>query len=186
MRRHLSGAAVFLLLACVSAFAQQTTGTISGRVVDQQGAAIPGVAVTAKSASTGFTRSEVSNAEGVYRLSALPVGIYEVNAELQGFATVSKKDVEVNVAQVQAIDFSMKVTALAETVNVTGATPLSGRPRHRAGGSPIRSASRACRSTAASSRTSRRRSRASASPSIRIRRRPRSTRRRSTAATAAT
>jgi hypothetical protein len=124
MRRHLFGAAVFVLLACVSAFAQQTTGAVTGRVVDQQGAAIPGVTVTAKNLATGFTRTETSDGEGVYRLQALPVGIYEVNAELSGFATVSKKDVEVNVAQIQAIDFSMKVATLAETVNVTGATPL--------------------------------------------------------------
>ena len=124
MRRHLFGAAVFVLLACASAFAQQTTGGITGRIVDQQGAAVPGATVTAKQLATGFTRTEISDAEGLYRIGALPVGVYEVNAELQGFATVSKKDVEVNVAQITAIDFSMKVAALAETVNVTGATPL--------------------------------------------------------------
>jgi hypothetical protein len=124
MRRHLFGAAVLLLLSGASGFAQQTTGTITGRVVDQQGAAIPGATVTAKSPATGFTRTETSDAEGVYRLSALPVGIYEVTAELQGFATVSKKDVEVNVAQTQSVDFPMKVASLAETVNVTGASPL--------------------------------------------------------------
>ena len=42
MRRHFFGAAMLLLLTCASAFAQQTTGTITGRVVDQQGAAVPG------------------------------------------------------------------------------------------------------------------------------------------------
>jgi hypothetical protein len=113
-----------VLLGCVSVFAQQTTGAISGRVLDSQGAAMPGVTVTARNVTTGFTRTETSDSEGVYGLAALPVGIYEVNAELPGFSTVSKKDVEVNVAQVQAIDFSMKVAVLAETVNVTGATPL--------------------------------------------------------------
>jgi hypothetical protein len=115
---------MIVLLSCAAAFAQGTNGTITGRVVDQQGAAVPGVTVTAKSASTGFTRSEVSDAEGVYRLSALPVGVYDVTAELQGFTTVSKKGVEVNVAQTAAIDFPLKVAQLAETVNVTGATPL--------------------------------------------------------------
>ena len=95
MRRYLFGAAMIVLLTCASVFAQGTSGTITGRVVDQQGAAVPGATVTAKSTTTGFTRSEVSDAEGVYRLSALPVGIYEVTAELQGFTTVSKKDVEV-------------------------------------------------------------------------------------------
>ncbi|MBW8863054.1 MAG: carboxypeptidase regulatory-like domain-containing protein, partial [Acidobacteria bacterium] len=124
MKRKLSGAVVALLLTCATAFAQQTTGVITGRVVDQQGAAVPGVTVTAKSPSTGFTRTETSDAEGVYRLAALPVGLYEVTAELQGFSTVSKKDIEVNVGQTQSVDFPMKVAALAETVNVTGATPL--------------------------------------------------------------
>jgi hypothetical protein len=124
MRRYLAGAVMLLLLTCASAFAQQTTGTVTGRVVDQQGSAVPGATVTAKSTTTGFTRSEVSDAEGVYRLSALPVGIYDVTAELQGFTTVSKKGVEVNVAQTQAVDFPLKVAQLAETVNVTGATPL--------------------------------------------------------------
>ena len=47
---------MLLLLACASAFAQQTTGTVTGRVVDQQGSAVPGATVTAKSSTTGFTR----------------------------------------------------------------------------------------------------------------------------------
>src|SRR5947209_13507041 len=124
MIRKLLGAVTLVLLTCALAFAQQTTGTVTGRIVDQQGAAIPGATVTARSGTTGFTRTDTSDAEGLYRLNALPVGIYEVTAELQGFQTVSKKDIEVNVAQNQAVDFSMKVAALAETVNVTGATPL--------------------------------------------------------------
>ena len=113
--RKFFGAATLVLLTCASAFAQQTTGTITGRVVDQQGAAIPGATVTAKSPSTGFARTEATDAEGVYRLSALPVGIYDVTAELQGFTTVSKKDIEVNVAQTQGVDFPLKVAQLAET-----------------------------------------------------------------------
>src|SRR3954463_4119864 len=120
MRRHLFGAAMILLLTCASVFAQGTSGTITGRVVDQQGSAVPGATVTAKSAATGFTRSEVSDAGGVYRLSALPIGIYDVTADLQGFTTVSKKAVEVNVGQNQNVDFGLKVAQLAETVNVTG------------------------------------------------------------------
>ncbi len=124
MKRYLFGAAMVLLLTCASVFAQGTSGTITGRVVDQQGAAVPGATVSAKSTTTGFSRSEVSDSEGVYRLSALPVGIYDVTAELQGFTTVSKKGIEVNVAQTQSVDFPLKVAQLAETVNVTGATPL--------------------------------------------------------------
>ena len=124
MIRKLFGATALVLLTCATTFAQQTTGSVTGRVVDQQGAAIPGATVTAKMPTTGFTRTETSDAEGLYRLNALPVGIYEVTAELQGFQSVDKKDVIVNVAEVVAIDFQMKIATLAETVNVTGATPL--------------------------------------------------------------
>ena len=66
--------------------AQQTTGNINGRLVDAQGSAIPGVTVTAKNTQTGLTRSDVSDGEGLYRLSALPVGTYDVTAELAGFS----------------------------------------------------------------------------------------------------
>ena len=124
MRRHFLGAVALLLLSCVSTFAQQTAGNVSGRVLDPQGAAIPGATVTAKSASTGFTRSEVSDAEGVYRIASVPVGAYDVTAELQGFTTVSRKNVEVQVGQTVSFDFSLKVASLAETVNVTASTPL--------------------------------------------------------------
>src|ERR1044071_7794974 len=103
MRRILFGSILLLLMSSASAFAQQTTGNITGRIVDDQGAAIPGVSITAKNPATGFTRTETSDAAGVYRLSALPVGVYEVLAELTGF---------------------QKVATISETVTVTGATPL--------------------------------------------------------------
>src|SRR5262245_10491257 len=113
-----------VLLFSTPIFAQQTTGNISGRVIDQQDAAVPGVTVTAQNPATGFTRVEVSDAEGVYRLSALPVGFYDLTAELQGFTTVSRQAIEVNVAQTASIDFNLSIAQLAETVNVTASTPL--------------------------------------------------------------
>src|SRR2546430_8967557 len=124
MRRHLFGAALAVLLGGSSAHAQQTTGNITGRILDPQGAAVPGVTVTARSSATGFTRTEVSDAEGIYRLNALPVGIYDVTAELQGFASVSRKAIDVNVGQTQTVDFALRVAAVAETVDVHGALPL--------------------------------------------------------------
>lgn len=75
-------------LAAPAASAQQTTGIITGRLIDAQGSAVPGATVTGRHAETGFIRSDVSNREGVYRLAALPVGSYDLTTELQGFATV--------------------------------------------------------------------------------------------------
>ena len=72
--RSLLLAAAWLLVSATATRAQQTTGTIGGRVLDEQKAAVPGATVTAKNDSTGFARSEVSDTEGVYRITGLPVG----------------------------------------------------------------------------------------------------------------
>ena len=116
-------------LACAAlvganAFAQQTTGTILGRILDAQGASIPGASVTAKNVGTGFTRTVVSDASGVYRLSALPVGQFEVTIELAGFSTVERKGLVVSVGQVLTVDFSLKVATVAETITVTAESPM--------------------------------------------------------------
>ena len=106
------------------AVAQQTTGNITGRIMDDQGAAVPGVTVTAKNAQTGFSRTDVSDAEGVYRLSSMPVGTYDITAELQGFSRIENKAVVLNVGQTIDINMTLKVASLQETVTVSGATPI--------------------------------------------------------------
>ncbi len=108
----------------VTAFAQQTNGTILGRILDGQGAAIPGASVTAKNPQTGFVRTVVSDSEGTYRLNALPVGQYEVAVELAGFSTIDRKGLVVNVGQTLTVDFEMKVANVAETITVTAASPM--------------------------------------------------------------
>src|SRR5688500_15639669 len=116
--------AICSLALAAPAFAQQTTGNITGRIVDDQGAAVPGVTVTARGAQTGFVRSDVSDAEGVYRLNALPVGTYDLTAELQGFSKVAQKGVVVNVGQSLDIAIAMTVASVQENITVTGETPL--------------------------------------------------------------
>ncbi len=115
---------VFSMLAIPPAYAQQTTGNIVGRIVDGQKAAVPGAAITATSPSTGFKRTTTSDAEGLYRLTALPIGSYDLLIELQGFTSLDKKDVQVSVGQTISIDFDLKIAKMSETVTVTGETPL--------------------------------------------------------------
>ena len=85
--RLLMALALLAFTSIAPAAAQQTSGNIGGRVLDPQGAAIPGVTVTARNPGTGFNRTDVSDPEGLYRLSALPVGTYDLTVELQGFST---------------------------------------------------------------------------------------------------
>ena len=121
-----------LLLACLFALlafsaparAQQTTGTIAGRLTDAQGAAVPGVTVTGRNVSTGFLRTGVTDGEGVYRLSALPVGTYDVTAELQGFAKIENKGIVLNVGQTLDVDMILKLAGVSEAITVNAETPI--------------------------------------------------------------
>ncbi len=124
MRRIIAALMVVGLFSATPLIAQQTTGNVTGRVVDDQGAAVPGVTVTAKNPQTGFSRAEVSDTEGVYRLNALQVGTYDIVAELQGFSKVESKGIVVNVGQTLDINLTLKVANVSETVTVTGETPL--------------------------------------------------------------
>jgi len=117
-------ALIACLLATTAAFAQTSSGSVSGRVVDATGAALPGVTVTATNTRTGFSRSVVSDAEGRYNFPALPVGPYNVTAELSGFTTVTTRDVDVQVATVRNINISVKQAAVSEQITVTAEAPL--------------------------------------------------------------
>ena len=119
MRHHVWRAIVLCLWTAAGALAQQTSGNVTGRILDQQGAAIPGATVTARNTETGLSRSEVSDAEGVFRLNALPVGTYDITAELQGFTAAPAKQIPINVSQTITLDFSMRVASLTESVTVT-------------------------------------------------------------------
>lgn len=122
------------LLGSSPLFAQQSAGNIAGRVIDPQGAAVPGTVVTARNPETGLSRSETSDRSGAYRLNALPVGIYEVTAELQGFSTVTTKGVEVLVSQTITIDFALKLAGVTETVTVAASRTLVDRTASSVGG----------------------------------------------------
>src|SRR5688572_22642989 len=118
-----------VVLACAlilpgPALAQQTTGTIAVRIVDDQDAAIPGAVVTALSLVTGLVRETTSDENGLYRLPALPVGAYDVAAQVQGFARFARGNIVVNVGQTRDLDIILRVAALAETITVTAELPV--------------------------------------------------------------
>ena len=138
--------AVALGLWAVPSFAQ--TGAIEGRVNDDQGLALPGVTTTAKNTATGFTRAATSDATGSFRIQALPVGTYEVKAELTGFSGRSRQ-VVVQIETTSTIDFKMAVAGQTEEVTVAAEAPLVDVKRvgRRRGRSPA-PRSRTCRSTA--------------------------------------
>ena len=111
---------LFLILLCASiAMAQGDTGTISGNVTDQSGAAIPGVAVTIKNVETGISRNLVTNEVGRYDAVALPAGTYEVTGSLAGFNTAVRSGVVLAVGRNAVIDIALQVGEVSQAVTIT-------------------------------------------------------------------
>ena len=98
--------------------AGQGRGTISGTIEDESGGVLPGVTVTATNTGTGGARTAVSDGQGRYRITSLPVGSYAVRGVLPGF-TGDAATVTVAAGGSAMVDMSLTIAPLAETVTVT-------------------------------------------------------------------
>src|SRR5258706_8927040 len=107
-----------------SAAAQGERGIIGGTVADSQGGVLPGVTVTARNINTGFTQTAVTEADGKYRFGALPLGTYEIKAELTGFTTATVTNLTLTINRELQQNITMGLSTLQESVTVTGQAPV--------------------------------------------------------------
>ncbi len=111
---------VLCLLICPSVVrAQAISGDVTGTVVDSSGAAIPGATVTAANDATGVKTTALSNDNGVYRFTNLPVGTYTITASASGFASDTLKNVELTLNTVVTANLKLAVGSTATTVEVS-------------------------------------------------------------------
>lgn len=110
-----------MLTAATSAAQGNPTGTISGRVMQQDEAVLPGVTVTASSPTLQGVRDVTTSANGDFILPFLPPGEYTVRAELSGFRTFEQK-VNVAAAQTVPLDVRLDVATVSENVTVSART----------------------------------------------------------------
>ncbi|MGI8998001.1 MAG: TonB-dependent receptor domain-containing protein, partial [Pyrinomonadaceae bacterium] len=112
---------------------------ITGRVLDQQGAAVPNATITARNTATGQTRTTTTGDEGNYTLAQLPPGNYEVQAEAQNFSKALVKDLELNIGAKQTINFDLTPGQVTETIDVSSAATLVETTKSEIGGvvSPV-------------------------------------------------
>jgi hypothetical protein len=111
------------LLFCRSMAGQRVTASIEGRVADETGTPIAGVAISAVNRSTGFQRLTTSDQTGRFALLSLPVeGAYVVRAEASGFAAAVREGVELRPDQALVIDFRLRVAA--QVAIAVGATDV--------------------------------------------------------------
>jgi hypothetical protein len=118
---------LFTLLAIAAlagaASAQQTESRITGRVLDQSQAALPGVTVTVTHRATAAVRTDVTDGEGNYAVTNLSPGAYTVTIELAGFGPKTR-EVVLGVGLSERVDVELSVAALQEQVMVNAAAPV--------------------------------------------------------------
>jgi hypothetical protein len=113
-----------VLLGSSLVFGQESRGTILGRVTDSTGAIILGAKVQATNVATNTGASSVTNESGNFEIPYLLPGIYRVTAELPGFKKSVRDGIELRVNDRLTLDFTLEIGDVAESVVVTGETPL--------------------------------------------------------------
>lgn len=113
-----------LALYPTSVFAQGSTAALSGRVADSQGLAIAGAHVQALNVETNVGYPTETDQAGLYSLPTLPPGSYQLTVDAAGFEREVRPGVTLHVADLIAINFSLKVGSVSQTVEVKGGTPI--------------------------------------------------------------
>jgi Carboxypeptidase regulatory-like domain len=119
IRRSLVAAAVWLTIMGTGppARAQSLTGTVAGRVSDQHGGVLPGVAVTLSGTTGGHAL--ITDGRGEFRFVGLDAGTYAVTAELQGFDATHVPDLELGIGKTINLNLDLEVSGVSERVQVT-------------------------------------------------------------------
>ena len=115
------------LLAVLSALlssAQIGSSTITGRVTDSTGAAVPSVKVTLVATEQNFTFSSTTNDEGLYRVVSLGPGLYRITFEAQGFKRLIRENVDLRIGDTLAVDGVLQVGNTSEQIEVTSQVAL--------------------------------------------------------------
>ncbi|MGH9161059.1 MAG: carboxypeptidase regulatory-like domain-containing protein, partial [Vicinamibacteraceae bacterium] len=122
--RAFSAAILGVFLCATSLSAQQQTGEIFGRVTDDSGAVLPGVAVTVAGPTLLQPRVATTSANGSYRVPELPVGTYSVTFELAGFRARVQENIRITIGFSAQVNGQLGLTSVEENVTVSGEAPI--------------------------------------------------------------
>lgn len=109
---------IVALMLATAVSAQSNAGSITGQVVDSNGAIISNATVTITNVGTNETRTVQTNAEGFYEAPALATGVYKVTATASGFQETSVSDVRLAVGQKARVDVNLSIGGVGGTVNI--------------------------------------------------------------------
>ena len=126
--RYICSRNLILFLFCigfaVSAGAQVSGGSFTGRVTDPSGAVVPNAKVVVQNTATGVATTIATNSAGVYSAPALNPGTYEITVAAPGFVTSVRAGLTLTVGAQESINFALQVGSVQKTVTVTGAAPM--------------------------------------------------------------
>lgn len=118
MRYSLLSVVLCLLFLSQAALAQTTVSTIEGTVKDAQGSVVAGAQIVVKSPALSVERTATSDAQGFYRITALPAGNYSLSVSGSGFATRTFDNIELTLNRTLTLDLPLEVGAVSEQVDV--------------------------------------------------------------------
>ncbi|MBM3810623.1 MAG: carboxypeptidase regulatory-like domain-containing protein [Acidimicrobiia bacterium] len=122
--RLASSLLAILSLTASSALAQESRATIIGRTIDPTGALVAGATVKAANTATNITANSVTNEGGNFEIPYLLPGLYRVTVEMTGFKRAVRDKIELRVNDRMMLDFTLELGDVAESVVVTGETPM--------------------------------------------------------------
>lgn len=112
------------VMLCSVSLAQTITGAITGTVRDASGAVVPNVKVTATNVTTNISNSTTTNESGVYNIVFLPIGSYNLEAEVQGFKKAVLGPFQLEINQTARIDIQLEVGDTSQSVEVRDIAPI--------------------------------------------------------------
>jgi hypothetical protein len=115
---------VWLLILAIAAYAQETRTSVSGRITDPQGSAVPGATVVITKIDTNTSRRMTSNETGYYLADLLLPGDYTLSVEAQGFKKFVQSGIVLQTGGSSEISVRLELGSVNESVNVEGVTPL--------------------------------------------------------------
>ncbi|MBZ5659322.1 MAG: TonB-dependent receptor [Acidobacteriia bacterium] len=118
------GGCLGVLLLSLSAFSQANSGRISGSITDQSGAVITGATVTVRDPERGTTRTLTTDDAGAYSAPNLTPGSYVVKVEYQGFKSVERQNIVLEVGKEVRVDLALQPGDQAQMITVTESIPL--------------------------------------------------------------
>jgi hypothetical protein len=115
---------IFLFASLGFSQSQMSSGDIKGRIADSSGAVLPNASVAITNIDTGVERRTTADSSGDYRFFVLPPAFYELSVEAPGFATYTRRPIQLSIGQTLNLEVSLQPAGIQQAVLVQAEIPI--------------------------------------------------------------